>query len=232
MNFQRGNDPLDSMELGRKKDAIPIVSVNIYTNGQKAVMDDPYVIEKFLERFSKFEIPNDPVFGPQRITFGCNEKYMDYSSTIVSALGRSLMPHYPDGEERERIAERSIFECGGKTAIINDKMFQIPSLKDLKENGFEHLQIIEENNQEKLKEKERIDCELMNAQLVHAKAMAQAHWGLVSDPLSSVSSEIQSIKNRIAGLDIDPGFEDIKKDIQKEIEKAEKKEEKEKTLNI
>ncbi|HPI81653.1 MAG TPA: hypothetical protein PK122_00270 [Candidatus Paceibacterota bacterium] len=176
MSFTRGNDPKDSMELGRKKEALKISRIKIYTNGQETILLDPFVIEKFLERFSKFQIPNDPVFGPQRITFGCKEKYLDYQSSLAAALGShsGLRTSSQDSPvEREAVIDRNILECEGKTAIFRGKMFAIPSLKEIRDNGFEHLEIIERNHQEELREKESEQHELFKIRMEHMKKMTE-----------------------------------------------------------
>lgn len=178
MSFTRGNDPKDSMELGRKKEALEISKIKIYTNGQETILLDPFVIEKFLERFSKFQIPNDPVFGPQRITFGCKEKYLDYQSSLAMAAalaGHSgLRTSSQDSPvERETVIDRNILECEGKTAIFRGKMFAIPSLQEIRDNGFEHLEIIERNHQEELREKESEQHELFKIRMEQMHLLQQ-----------------------------------------------------------
>jgi len=187
MSFTRGIDPKDSMEIGRKKEAFTLISVKIHSNNNEMILTDPYVIEKFLNDFSKFSIPNDPIFGPQRIVFRCREKIREYG---ISALMRSTMlglsPISQDTEMREveREVDKLLGECEGKTVIFNEKMYAIPSFKELKENGFEHLQICERNQLNKEEEERKRASEVMAIQYEHMKKMAQIFNPVIRPPSS------------------------------------------------
>jgi len=176
MSFTRGIDPKDSMEIGRKKEAFPLVAVKIHSNNNETILTDPYVIEKFLNDFSKFSIHNDPIFGPQRIVFRCREKSMEYGLSVLmrsAMLGLSPTSQDTEMKEVEREVDKLLGECEGKTVIFNDKMYAIPSFDELRDNGFEHLQICEGNQLHKEEEERKRASEIMAVQYEHMKKMAE-----------------------------------------------------------
>jgi hypothetical protein len=204
MSFERGIGVKESMEIGRKKDAIKLSSVKIYSNNNQTILTDPYVVEKFLESFSKFSIPNDPIFGPQRIVFTCLEKRIeiDDMSNLRAAMG--LAPIDTDYSKREVEVEedRNLSQCVGKTIIFGSKMYAIPTFDELMKNGFEHLQICEENNTKKEDDERDKAMRISSMQLDSMKKMMYANAPsdltkiAANDPILGLKNKMDEIIRR------------------------------------
>jgi len=203
MNFERGKDPKEVMEVGRKKDAITIYSVKCYSNGQETIIKDPDIIRIFLDQLSKISFPYNPVFGPQRIVMESSEKYTDVAySNLVRSLNQSIgqLPASDvDLVERERPIDISLFDYEGKTVVFQEKMYQMPTLNDLKEKGFDFFEKCETNYRKEESDKEKSRFELQKNQLAELKAM--------------MGSSFSDIRNKRIHIDHIDDIPDIEKEI-------------------
>ena len=152
MSFERNQDPKDSIGIGRKKDALPLVRIDYYTNSYQATIDNPEIIKNFLDQFCSLPntiFPPNPIFGPQRIEFTIKEKYLDYADNFASSMvsrmaalsGNTVPPQEPrDLVEKEREIKANIFEFEGRTVLYDGKMYAMPTLKELDRNGYGYLE--------------------------------------------------------------------------------------------
>ena len=137
MNFKKINTEEEFKEAltDRKKNAINVVLVKYVINGNETTINNPEVVKMFLERFQKLEIPNDPVFGPQAITL-----------TKGIWINPGVYHVHKD---------LSIFEYAGKSILYKDNLYFIPTLDEMNNEGFGHLQKGEERD--KIRRKEELE---------------------------------------------------------------------------
>ena len=210
MSFERGKDPKETMEIGRQKDAIPVLGVKYYTNGQGVSITDPEIIRIFLEQFSTYQLPYNPIFGPQRILIISTEKYLDDSPSLYARMaslsGLSVPTHNTDPIEREKQIDINILDFEGKTAIFEGRMYEMPSLFQLEERGFGYFEKCEKNY---VREMEKILITKkaeMYEQMKAMKAMANSQYGANMDlaniklPPSIFENDENDIKKKIESL--------------------------------
>lgn len=167
-NFERGKDPKESMEIGRRKDAKRVYSIEYHINNNVFPIYGVNKIFDFLKRLSKLNIPNDPIFGPQLIYIKVfnREKVLSPGSIIKNSLSENPCneQEYIEMDKEEIL---SIEEFAGKTLIYMNTLFEMPSLSEIVLSGFEHLV----NNERELKENEK---QRKDEELNRLKAMINA----------------------------------------------------------
>ncbi len=147
MDFERTGDPLGTMEVGLKANAINIQGIVYVMHGQTHTMQDPNVVRTFLERFEKLDIPCDSVFGP----------------TIICI-------NVPPSEENRgrETGVLGIDKFAGKSLKYGGKYYIVPAPQQICEAGFEHLFV----NEEVDRKKREANSEAKQAEIESMKAMA------------------------------------------------------------
>jgi hypothetical protein len=160
MNFERHLDPKESMEIGRKKDAIEIehVEFDLGRRGKIILTEEKEVIE-FLERFRTFDLPTDLIFRPHRILLSNGSEDERDIAKLMAQM--SPTPHISQiGVQKAVLAKPvarkayiniRIGEYAGKTILVGKKMILIPTIEEI----FAKMPWLEEDEREFFGQKER-----------------------------------------------------------------------------
>ena len=165
MAFTRNMDPKDSMEIGRKKDAIEIKEIVFSISGCPIELKYPNEIIEFLKKFQDLDFPKDLIFAPHNIVLKKEEIVEDYyySMDIARALAaqqNGYVSPYRDLVKTKKIfKEIRLYEYAGKTILYCGKFFEIPSIAKITEkinylaqDEERHLKIKKEEEDKKFKE--------------------------------------------------------------------------------
>ena len=163
MAFTRNMDPKDSMEIGRKKDAIEIKEVVFSISGCPIELKYPEEIIEFLKKFQDLDFPKDLIFAPHNIVLKKEEIIEDYSMDLARALAaqkNGYVPPYRDLVATKKVfKEIRLYEYAGKTILYCGKFFEIPSIAKITEkinylaqDEERHLKIKKEEEDKKFKE--------------------------------------------------------------------------------
>jgi len=164
MNFERGLGVTDATGIGVKNDALKIQSVTYTINGTSTTISDSITLKRFLKAFQDLDIPNDPIFGPQRIT-------MDVTGTQVETHVRHtrnskyVTKAIPD----ITIAINQIVD---KTMEYDGEYYAMPSVEDLAKKGFGHFADYELEHVKKIES----DHEMMKRKVEAQRKMRQAEY--------------------------------------------------------
>lgn len=165
MDFERGQEIKDAINLGRKENALPICSVDFISNEDIKRITDPYILKTFFKRFSDNTWINDPILGVQRIVLIRQETYIN-EETVMSGSG--FRESYQTEVPIE--VETPIDEWEGKTVLIDgDSMFEMPTVEKLENRDQGYFLACETIKREKDKiiaeaQVERVQM-IMNSQL-------------------------------------------------------------------
>jgi len=163
MAFTRNMDPKDSMEIGRKKDAIEIKEIVFSISGCPIELKYPEEIIEFLKKFQDLDFPKDLIFAPHNIVLKKEEIIEDYSMDLARALAaqkNGYVPPYRDPVATKKVfKEIRLYEYAGKTILYCGKFFEIPSIAKITEkinylaqDEERHLKIKKEEEDKKFKE--------------------------------------------------------------------------------
>jgi len=163
MAFTRNMDPKDSMEIGRKKDAIEIKEIVFSISGCPIELKYPEEIIEFLKKFQDLDFPKDLIFAPHNIVLKKEEIVEDYSMDLARALAaqkNGYVPPYRDPAATKKVfKEIRLYEYAGKTILYCGKFFEIPSIAKITEkinylaqDEERHLKIKKEEEDKKFKE--------------------------------------------------------------------------------
>ena len=217
MNFERGKEPVKALDIGRHKNARPLIKVIYQRDGHNIVLTDPDLIGNFIERFSKLEIPNDPLFGIQRVILISTEKYLDHSTSALAAITAPAGTPRRDPIERVRDVEIYLHDYSGKDFIYNDKIYPIPTLDEMEKAGFGHFAKKEANVQADIEDKLKKAKSLHQSMSDSLKSYAAMDYSGSMDIFDAESkSKVEILKARL-GMD----DEDIK--MNEEAQKAERR---------
>ncbi len=165
MDFTRGKDVKEALELGVKKDAIKIHSIIYTMNGQNHAIKNPKKIEIFIEKFGKGALPKDPIFGIESITFhqihaSINESYdmSRYNQSRFTMGGSDDIPKNYKIEENEIVLTLDMLL--GACVNVYDTFLLIPTIEELKKIGFTYLIEYEDAIDIVDKDREKIQEEL------------------------------------------------------------------------
>ena len=127
MNFERGKDIKDSMDIGAGRNSIKIISAGYIKDNNEILVPEKKRILDLLYRVQRMDLPRDPIFG----------------ITGIFVVDEDLSHLYLE-------------EIEGKIIEFDGNFFKIPSLKDFDLNGYWHFSdIINHKKEENKKEKER-----------------------------------------------------------------------------
>ncbi len=165
MAFTRNMDPKDSMEIGRKKDAIEIKEIVFSIRGCPIELKYPNEIIEFLKKFQDLDFPKDLIFAPHDIVLKKEEIVEDYSYSMdiaraLAAQQNGYVSPYRDLVKTKKIfKEIRLYEYAGKTILYCGKFFEIPSIAKITEkinylaqDEERHLKIKKEEEDKKFKE--------------------------------------------------------------------------------
>ena len=162
MAFTRNMDPKDSMEIGRKKDAIEIKEIVFSISGCPIELKYPEEIIEFLKKFQDLDFPKDLIFAPHNIVLKKEEIVEDYSVDIARALAAQqniYVPPFHEGKTKKVLKEIRLYEYAGKTILYCGKFFEIPSIAKITEkinylaqDEERHLKIKKEEEDKKFQE--------------------------------------------------------------------------------
>lgn len=162
MAFTRNMDPKDSMEIGRKKDAIEIKEIVFSISGCPIELKYPEEIIEFLKKFQDLDFPKDLIFAPHNIVLKKEEIVEDYLVDIARALAVQKnidVPPFHEGKTKKVLEEIRLYEYAGKTILYCGKFFEIPSIAKITEkinylaqDEERHLKIKKEEEDKKFKE--------------------------------------------------------------------------------
>ena len=162
MAFTRNMDPKDSMEIGRKKDAIEIKEIVFSISGCPIELKYPEEIIEFLKKFQDLDFPKDLIFAPHNIVLKKEEIVEDYSVDIARALAVQKnidVPPFHEGKTKKVLKEIRLYEYAGKTILYCGKFFEIPSIAKITEkinylaqDEERHLKIKKEEEDKKFQE--------------------------------------------------------------------------------
>jgi hypothetical protein len=133
MNFERGKDIKDAAQIGRRKDAIEVIRIDCHSNNQVIQIVEPYTIRKFLEAFCGYTMQRDPVFGTHRIILCSGNS--EFAGPGYGSSWNGARKYFTN--DCATIYELPDF--AGKTAMVGDKFFQLPTLDELKAHGYAYL---------------------------------------------------------------------------------------------
>ena len=145
MNFERGKDVKDALDLGLKKDAIKIHKITYKIDDTIKEITNPAKMRLFLKKLADGSLPNDPISGIEEIALIHIEKQISedikYESGGFGSTGRSTVEfsiaEYPQ--------VKPLSEMLGKVINIYNKLQRMPTSDDLKKVGFGHLEEFEES---------------------------------------------------------------------------------------
>lgn len=166
MAFVRNIDPIESMKIGRREDAIEIVGIIFTIEGSKINPQSPQFIYNFLKRFEKIEFP-DPLYHPHNIRLLAARMVEDRTAQFMAAMTKfgamhgpsQILPSTPPSPVMKReISEIRLREFADKTIIFSGNFFLMPSIK-----------ILEEKAPWIVKDEEEEDQRIINEQLKHQK---------------------------------------------------------------
>lgn len=168
MAFTRNMDPKDSMEIGRKKDAIEIKEIVFSISGCPIELKYPEEIIEFLKKFQDLDFPKDLIFAPHNIVLKKEEIVEDYSVDIARALAVQKnidVPPFHEGKTKKVLKEIRLYEYAGKTILYCGKFFEMPSIAKMIEKRINYLAEDEERYLKKKKEEEDKKFQEMSAML-------------------------------------------------------------------
>lgn len=212
--------------VGLEKDAIDVIEVAFFTRtGHKVELSDPKEVELFLSKLEKMELPTDPIFRPHRILLVHQRKMTKEEVLREYRLPRLLLsmdskePINATPEKEEEILRYpsytneniEVIEQAGKGVRFNDRLYRVPSLKEMEEKL---PYIIEDEN--KRAEEEEESNRRINRMLSIQASMASS--------LSSMSPsyiDMQEILKNKAEKKLGITEEDKKKN--EKLEKSENK---------
>lgn len=159
MAFVRNIDPIESMKIGRRENAIEIIGILFTIEGSKVNPQNPEFIYNFLKRLEKMEFP-DPLYHPHNIRLLKAEMVEDRSMDLIRAMskytGSPNIPgtSYPPMMKRE-ISEIRLRAFAEKTIIFSGSFFLMPSIKLLEERALWIVKDEEEEDQRIISEQLR-----------------------------------------------------------------------------
>ena len=171
MTFIRNMDPRDSMEIGRKKDAIEIKEIVFSISGCPIELKYPNEIIEFLKKFQDLDFPKDLIFAPHDIVLKKEEIVEDYyySMDIARALAaqqNGYVSPYRDLVKTKKIfKEIRLYEYAGKTILYCGKFFEMPSIAKIIEKRINYLTEDEERYLKRKEEEEEKKFKEMSAML-------------------------------------------------------------------
>ena len=145
MNFERGKEVKDALDLGLKKDAIKIHKITYTIDDTIREITNPAKMRLFLRKLAEGTLPKDPILGIEKISLISIEKTISedhkYESGGFGSTGRSRIEYsiaeYPQ--------EKPLSDMFGKVISIYGKLQRMPTSDDLKKVGFGHLEEFEES---------------------------------------------------------------------------------------
>ncbi len=144
MNFERGQEPKDAMNIGVKDEAIVVTALKYSIDGKETILTNPAQIWEFIRRLIAGTIPKDPLFGNgiERVQLISETVYVDWDYNHNHGNTRYDDKRKYKAEKRDRdIPTRSIL---GKVLDIYGKLMEFPSEEDLKKNALYHIVEYEE----------------------------------------------------------------------------------------
>jgi hypothetical protein len=142
MVFIRNIDPVESMKIGRRENAIEIIGVIFTIEGSKINSSNSEFIYNFLKRLENLEFP-DPLYHPHSIRLLKSSMVEDHTSNFIratmsqyGAMHRSQkIPSTSPPVMKREISEIRLGEFAGKTIIFMGNFLLIPSIKQLEEKA-------------------------------------------------------------------------------------------------
>jgi len=169
MAFTRNMDPKDSMEIGRKKDAIEIKEIVFSIRGCPIELKYPNEIIEFLKKFQDLDFPKDLIFAPHNIVLKKEEIVEDYSMDLARALAaqkNGYVPPYRDPVATKKVfKEIRLYEYAGKTILYCGNFFEMPSIAKIIEKRINYLTEDEERYLKRKEEEEEKKFKEMSAML-------------------------------------------------------------------
>jgi hypothetical protein len=181
MAFMRNIDPVESMKIGRRENAIEIIGVLFTIEGAKINPQNPEFIYNFLKRLERLEFP-DPLYHPHNIRLLKAEMVEDHTADFMRAMsqygamhGKSqVLPPTPSPPiMKKEISETRLRGFAEKTVIFAGDFFLMPSIKSL-----------EEKAPWLVKDEEQEDERIIGEQLRH-RDMEKAMMKMLEDEVSS-----------------------------------------------
>jgi len=138
MAFVRNIDPVESMKIGRRENAIEIIGVIFTIEGSKINPQNPEFIYNFLKRLEKLEFP-DPLYYPHNIRLLKSEMVEDHTLDFIQAMSKyGMAPNIPTPSPpvmKKEISETRLRDFAEKTIIFAGDFFLMPSIKLLEEKA-------------------------------------------------------------------------------------------------
>lgn len=176
MAFVRNIDPIESMKIGRRENAIEIIGILFTIEGSKVNPQNPEFIYNFLKRLEKMEFP-DPLYHPHNIRLLKAEMVEDHTMDFVKAMAKAGMaPNIPTPNPRvmkREISETRLRGFAEKTVIFAGDFFLMPSIK-----------LLEEKAPWLIKDEEQEDERIINESLRH-KEMERAMMKMLEAEVDS-----------------------------------------------
>jgi len=178
--FERHKDPLDSMEIGRKKDSIIVKEIsftiqkgNFTIQKGNITIQNPIEICLFLKDFEKLNLPKDPYMLIHSIVLITEHEVEDKSFEMIAAMSSligSTKTVIPDGKIHMKTEKVEIYlsTYEGRTAFCNGEFFQLP-YKDQLKPDYRHLLEDEEYRLRKEKESDNRLGEMRKMMLAEAQ---------------------------------------------------------------
>lgn len=141
MAFTRHIDPVESMKIGRRENAIEIIGVIFTIEGSKINSQSPEFIYNFLKRLERMEFP-DPLYHPHNIRLLWGRMVEDHTAAFINQMsqygamhGKPLLVSSPRPVMRKEISEMRLKDFAEKTIIFSGSFFLMPSMELLKEKA-------------------------------------------------------------------------------------------------
>jgi len=138
MAFVRNIDPIESMKIGRRENAIEIIGVLFTIEGAKVNPQNPEFIYNFLKRLARLEFP-DPLYHPHNIRLLKSIMVEDHTLDFIQAMSKyGMAPNIPTPSPpvmKKEISETRLRGFAEKTIIFAGDFFLMPSIKLLEEKA-------------------------------------------------------------------------------------------------
>lgn len=188
MDFERGKEITESLELGVKKDAIKIHKIHYWIDGKKKIIENPGKMRVFIQRLTSGDLPKDPIFGIEAIALISTKKSIGQEieqDSFRSGFTPMPMLEYKIVDHDENLLLTGVL---GKIISIRGKFLKMPTSDDLKEAGFGYLEEFERSISEPYKDEEEEELlKKFQEKQMEQMITRQAIWGKES-PLSDIRS--------------------------------------------
>lgn len=189
MDFERGKEITESLELGVKKDAIKIHKIHYWIDGEKKIISNPGKMRVFIQRLTSGDLPKDPIFGIEAIALISIKKSIGQEIKQQDSFRSGFTP-MPTLEYKIVDHEENLLLTGvlGKIISIRGKFLKMPTSDDLKETGFGYLEEFERSISEPYKDEEEEELlKKLHEKQREQMITRQAIWERES-PLSDIRS--------------------------------------------